>query len=245
MTDSPARPPSLADRVMDHLGLIVSAAALAFIALRILAVAGWNVDTATAIIQRGGAANVTLATVVSSLPLLVNGLAGLAAGATARRIYLHEDLKSLLWAVVPLLVAALFFVSLAMTSAFLLLPLVGRLLRPREDRESTKGVDDAVKTVATASFAAVTTVLVLAFATVPYLPLEELQLPDEVRVGYVIGEDPDRIYFLTPGPATRIASTPRKHLERRLCQRDKSWYSLTVTDLVNGQRYPACPDSTQ
>lgn len=63
------------DRILDHLGLVVSSLALTFVALRILGLAWFDMPTAFAILQFGGVATVTVGAAVALLPVLVGVVA--------------------------------------------------------------------------------------------------------------------------------------------------------------------------
>ncbi|MCK5926958.1 MAG: hypothetical protein KAG80_02065 [Nocardioides sp.] len=239
MTDATSSAPSIAGHLREHLGLLVSAGAFAFIALRILATAGWDVDTATAIIQRGGAADVALATTVSSLPLVAHGLLGFTAGATAHNIYYRLPLA---WALTaPVLATCFLLIDVAMILFFAALPLFAWALRKRHSGNVSDSASRRPRS-ATPALVTLVTILFVTFAAVPYLPLEALETEDDVQVGYVIGEDGSRLYFLEDGPAHRVESLALDAMSRSLCRREPRWHSSTLLELVRGARYPICPD---
>lgn len=232
------------DYVREHLALVASATGVLLVALRLFAVAEFDTETALAILQNAGTADVVVGTMTTLLPLLViTSLLVISIVVIVADYGRAVTVAVWLSGIVPAVVAV-FAPYGAGTGAvyivwWLLAPPVRWLVR--------RGTWDENISVARLGVRLVVLVAVLLALAgwldkSPWLPAETVRSPSGVLVGYVLDSGADGAVVLTEvdrrvvhvGPLTR----------RVLCRTTTGDGSLADALGFGGHaRYPLCSES--
>lgn len=234
----------------EHLTLLSSAALTMFIALKILAVARYNPETALGIVQVAGTTNVVIAGTISIVPLLAM-IVVMQGWARYRRLFRKlsgtEKSAVLMAAAVPLvLVLAVVPMAtyLTIVAIFALLWLVGLAYGAYTKRHPPKAAETEppssveLRAIQMASLAG----LGLVTITSSWMPLEAVAIKNEPAIAaYVVGErGPDTVILPTSRGAELIIA-PTEDVRRTYCSNSSS-FSVTLFQVIQGQQYDDCPD---
>ncbi|MGY0387100.1 hypothetical protein ACWZJV_09030 [Nocardioides sp. WG-D5] len=134
--------PAWQSALTQHLGLVVSALAFGLVSIRVLGVANFDVVTALAIVQAGGAVNVAIGSVLASVSMIALVVIGVVGNSLATQLADRFEFTNL----VLLKLSVCIFVSLfafwwiaaVATTVFLALGLITWLLRVRRKRRLSK-----------------------------------------------------------------------------------------------------------
>jgi UPF0716 family protein affecting phage T7 exclusion len=230
----------------EHLGLIVTTATFGVVVSRLLGFAGFDPQTASAIVSAGGATNVALAVALTSVPLV--GMALTLPAAIAFGSVLYEEgaawLTGRTYALLLGVFVALFLMPISFVVGGVLIVFaygVARWWRSRHPatqkspRRSSLGLRCALP--------AWLGIAVLTMSVQPYLPAEAF-MPEggEPYQGYLIGHEPDGSLIVLTGEDSKIVREAPM-TQHDLCSgAERSWASVNLPTAIKGQRYPNCPN---
>lgn len=243
--DGPAEKP--ADGFEIGVKSLLVGAAFVYLVWRILAVAGYDGNTALGIIQVGGAGDASLGIALSSaglVVLLVNLAWMLALFFDEPRwvAELPNDIKIVIF--MPMLAPTLFLLP-AFVSVVNVIFLLVMTIRWRRGSPKPRG--------GSAVFAGAIFLLWLAAPlwlqiSTPWMPAEQFTPADgKPFTGYAVGEQDDDLVVLDRSDdEPYLRNLPLAGLKRGLCSEPEPWYLRTGPELFSdGARYDSCPDGAE
>jgi len=242
------RPKSVPERLEDHLGLAIAAVGILLVALRLLAVAEFHTDTALAVLQISGTAEIAVGTLMTLLPLM----AMLGLGLLCITLLTFEGSRAWLAALIGAAVVVAIAVSFAsygplidgMYVAMVPVALVARwfLMRGTRPPALTSSSGPAMRGLLVV--AAVILLVTVALGPSVWLPAETVMADGKPYAGYVLASDSDGAALLLDGTRRVVHVGP---ITRRvLCRppRRKDERSLAAAVGLEGRpRYPVCHPS--
>lgn len=244
-----------------HLPLIASAATAFAIVVRLLAVSGYDTETAAVVLQNQGTGSIlfgTLLPIVAFVPMIV--VAGLLAYYSKRPDTLGR-LWQIMGLVIALMIASALFVPWPSAVGLALAVALGwatgrrRARRSRESRKSPIESDSgASRNLGLAFVVLALTVASSLLITAPWLPAERISYQGNSTVGYVLGERDEQYVVLVHSPRS-IQVVPRDS-ERSYCslggtsssgkfRRALGWFGRQESPLgllTANERPERCPD---
>ena len=235
----------------NHLGLIVSGALTALLVFKVLAVAGWDPNTAKGIVAASGTTNVLVGATIAILPTLYPLFIVSVLPRIQTRFALNERSSveraaarmletwpfTLLMFIVPiyLVLAVVALLALSIASMFIVRRRVKRSRTTRPEDRLSRFEANAV------ALAAVAWLLFFSLGT-PWLPTESVK-PEgsDPQVAYVLSQDSGEIVVLVDQPR-RLERLDANSLERAYCDKPTHWFERTLLQLNAPPRYPRCPD---
>lgn len=231
----------------EHLGLLLSAMLVAVTLLHVLAVAGWDLPTALAVLDVADRTQVLLASAV---------IVAVVVGATTvfmqfRRVWptyrrLIEGSTAQQGVAIIVFILVLSALPAIPVGAALLIVLIYALGEMLVRRASKRGrvSEDGRVLVSPESWSwftlvawMVTGLTLISILSQPWVPFEEVSLSDDTSVtGYVIGQDGAMTLVLDDGQAKWIKTDDVD--ARRICGRDQSWWQYSLSDI--GLDYKPC-----
>lgn len=237
-----------------HLGLLVGVAASTLICLKLLAVAGWDHDTAFGILAANGTANVLTGTLLAVLPMLyaafVLAIAPRIEQELKRRTPVERSAARLLetWSVILLIYIAPVGMLLAF-AAYVVLHIVLSLVRHIRERRPTKNpqkvatADKGAPSRFEAASAGLGALVILVFGSLsmPWVPPETVALSSGEQTAYVLKNDGDTAIVLL-AENRRLVQLETGALTGEYCTRHVGWWNEPIMRLIASDKYPACPD---
>ncbi len=191
----------LAAFVLDHASLLITAASTALVAIRAMAVAGFQPETAVALLSSGGLTGLVLATIETALPMVAPAIAILLWTESAR--FRGSPWLSIVWGVsLPIALV----VSLGASIGYLLLgiaaPVGVSLIIARRRGDPT------LTPVGLALLLTPAIALALIPSGRPWFPPERITIGAETFTGYVLDESAGWTRVLVDNPRyVRIAAS--------------------------------------
>lgn len=212
---------------MEHLGIILSAALFAIVSVRVLGVADWDPTVALAIVQSGGAANVALASALSSAPAFVSlalviWTANFCVAVLGRRVSYWSWAPALYGLLlVPYLVPVAYLIGAALLIA------ISFAVRSSLERRGNpkQGVQNPYSAAERRAWLiSVLGSQILAASMTVWLPSESLSINgSEAFVGYVVSDDGATATILREVGPPKIQRVDAESVVRSYCERSKSW----------------------
>lgn len=237
-----------------QIGVAVSLIGAALIATKLLAVAGWDPNTAFAILDKSGTTDVLVGSILAIMPSLLTFIV----------IFSTQRIESFIATKNPaergalrlLQMVALLFVSyivpVAQFASVLTTILFYYLLKFFRTKKSKKGSgtpqarkrkqkDDQSITRFEANTVATVLVTLSVFASLstPWMPSEQYKGPDGKDTGYVLSDDGSEAYVLNKAKR-EVVRLPSKELMGTLCTQGKSWATSSLATYLKPQRYESC-----
>ena len=245
MTDPPEMSPL--DHLREHLGLAIAVAGALAVVFRLLAVAEYDTDTALAILQISGTAEIAVGTLMTVLPLVE--MLGLAVLAIA--ILVFDGPRSRLAVLVGAAVVLALAVSFAPYSPLLdgfyvvLVPLA--LVGRRLIRGTAPGDADDIKRKSVIALLACVAVMLagsVAFGPSAWLPAEAVVADGQPYVGYVLtsGSDGASLLLDQSRRVVHVGPLTRRVLCRPASRRDEQSLAAAI-GLTGRPRYAVCHPS--
>lgn len=220
----------------EHIGLIFSVSLFVVVTLRVLGSADWDPTVALAIVQSGGAANVALASGLSSAPALVSLLFAYLAGRFCLDI-LTRRVDTWRWApviyglfFVPFLVPAVYLIGAAILIA---LTFATRWGLERRHNQPGAGVQHPYSAAERRAWlVAVLGGQLLIASMTPWLPSESLTVSDSKPfVGYVVSDDGDTTTILRKEGSPKIERVDADAVNRSYCEEVTFWIWKPLTSM--------------
>jgi hypothetical protein len=232
--------------------LSVGAASTVLVALRLLSVAKFNLETAYGILQATGTGNVVMGTVISVIPSIAIGVALCLA---FYMILQGSGSIGVEFALVVTMVALILIALLttpvkyyAVIGACVVVVFAVWLIR-----EKIRGVgwDTGAGRGFLRFFASVLAIL-LVFGVVispPWMPAESLTLNNKQVTGYILTQTPNGLTVLQANPREIIYYGPNALTNQYMCSDSPSWdfsviffmpRALNVSNVFNSARYYHC-----
>lgn len=249
-------PPGFRVVLRDHLGMCASAGISLLVSLKLLASAGYDVNTASAIVQVAGTPQILLGTLVSILPSLTAALLLVLVTRYWRWYWSRTSVERsaiglavtlpglFVLSMTPLSVAIAVVLSLVLLFiAGACLALVQKRARRRGRVEGVSEAEESIsnterKAVSAAGFAGV---VVIALQS-PWLPTEAITVAGEAPItAYVVGERGEDTVLLEKGRGKGLRVVPTLEVERSLCSSRSVW-SQNIGSLVGGVKSAHCPE---
>lgn len=233
--------------VGDHLGLLVSGGVFLLISVQILAVAGFDVTTALAVIQAGGAANIALGTALASAPLVATFV--LSYGVTRYATGSGAD-PDRYWRWAPFIsvgILCTFLVQwtvLAMMVVWIALHRLGVYWRKKHRRppDSSPGRYPLSSAERRAWRLLPLAVFIPTLAT-SWMPAEHLSLKDGTSLsGYVVSVSEGELTMVQFDPKKFVRIAAASVSSRQVCSESSSFWSASVVDLLKEPVYKECPE---
>lgn len=256
--NKPLNPPSK-DKVTHldwaaHIGVIISFSGTVIVVVKLLAVAGWDQNTAFAILEKSGTGNVLIGTLLASMPTLITltliaytpRIEGFIAGKNpAERGALRLLQVSVLTVIVHIVSMAYFFSITGTVAAYHLSAIMRRrksnITTVRKRAGKYNGKDQSVTNLeATTVFAAIVIFTSLGSLSTPWMPAEEYNTQNENFTGYVLFDNNEDAYVLNQQSrdVMKINST---NLTGKLCAQGKSIATTPIATYFRTMRYEECP----
>lgn len=241
MADS--RETNLWGQVREHLGLLASASLVVVVAVRIASVSEWNPQTASALLQYGGAGNVLLGATLQAIPTLIAyvialGIAWLiwACGVERRWPSVREGLWALTAVLVLVVVANLYTLGVSLV---LWLAATGLGVSDRKrDRNLAERENRRI------AYSLVGGLLALSYfwGSNPWLAVEHVVTADGEFSGFIVGTTGDETVVLKRDPREVVFLDPGELKSHRLCE-GGGIGALTLPQALGGRtpNYPDCP----
>jgi len=241
----------------EHLGVVVSAITAVLVIWRVLAVAHYDLTTATALLSVAGSGNVALGGFLSSLPVILLFCACFFWPWISR--WARGGIRSNWLRLVPLVVLALLELALLPTISvvilvggvallwgmlWLLVVILEHRRLPKDGAQSDEAPGEVYVpspnmyrlTVLTALFSLWT----MLTPTASWMPTESLRVDGAPAfAGYVVGAQGDDVALLPLETAMIFVSSDS--YSRQLCEEDTSRWARPVTRFFGHSEYPACP----
>jgi len=257
MPDAVDSPPPTSTARFDwqkHLGLLVGAATSALICLKLLAVSGWDLNTAFGILSANGTTNVLIGALLATLPVLYGNVALLVLPRferyLSRRSPVERSAARLLevWPtilvafIVPLmlLVVIAFFILLPLgVSLFRFIQSKRKLKQPRKNRRSHSS-DSPSRFEATSAALGSFAILMFSSLHTPWIAPETAQIDGEARTVYVLSVNADHATVLLH-EGRKLAQLDSAQLAGEYCQVSDSIWSAPLPQAWSPPRYSICP----
>lgn len=250
------KPKQLRDLLSAHLGLFFGLGASFLIALKILAVARWDVDIALALLDAHGTANVLSGTLLSMFPYFVAIAYLLVAPWLEKYLSTKTSVERAAAEMthVLILMLVMFIVPIAyliMILVMLCLRITRRLTASRrlkkgshKERSSNDKSIESENRVSFFEWAAVQSAIIVSMVVgllqVPWVPAEIASIEGEPKTVYVFdrGVDTSMLMEKSSGRIMRIESSL---LSGELCEVNDSWLTDPILHLLKGDQVVACP----
>lgn len=244
----------LSERLLDHLGLIVSLATATFIGMRVLGLAWFDAPTALAIIQSGGAASITIGAAVVTLAQVVSGSA-VALGLVLLLPPSRDRPRAyqavwIAWA--PLTALALVIgmwtagvLALILGAAAAVRQAVRKRRRRRKPDEQTPD-DSERKPRPTHPYRLLFPCLaftgwLISTSLLPWLPPERIETRDDpLTTAYVLSETDSTLVILRHNDRSVERIDKPDLVQREVCDAYSKW-SDTLMRLLRPTNYAKCP----
>lgn len=223
---------------LDHAGLLLTAATLVFVMMRLLIVARGSVPTALGLLQTGGTANIVLGSVLrdgtmSVVNLSIIGAIIWSAAAIARR---RDLVAPIAFALVVVTVASFFFtLFFFLFTAALWLSFLGDAKRSRTGKQRP-APEQAAKRSYMPLLISITVIWLLATTLLtpsPWVPLERLELVrGETIIGYVFSDNGRDVVVLEDGSRLIRHIDPSGVENRMLCRKTPELDSVITKPLA-------------
>ncbi|MER6938018.1 hypothetical protein ABTX24_09365 [Nocardioides sp. NPDC127514] len=231
----------------EHLGLLVSGGVFLLISIQILAVAGYDVTTALAVVQAGGAANIALGTALASAPLVATFV--LAYGVTRYVIGSHAD-PDRYWRWAPFIsvgVLCTFIVQwtvLAVIAVWIALHRLGVYWRKKHPRPSDSSAERSPMSSAERRAWRLFPLLVfLPTLGTSWMPAEHLSMTDGTSVnGYVVSASGGELTMVQLEPKKFVRIAAASVSRRQVCAKSSSFWSASVVGSLKEPVYKECPE---
>lgn len=237
----------------NHVGPIIGVGASALICLKLLAVAGWDSNTAFGILAANGTANVLTGALLAVLPTLYGAFAFIVAPRIERSLRLRTPVERsaarllatwptiLLVFIVPLGMLIFFAVIVLLAAA----PSIFRSIRRAPRRAS--GKNDSMRTSeppsrfeATSAGLAGLAILMFSSLPIPWIPPETVLTPDGEKTAYVLSSDGEDATVLLQ-EHRNLARVNKEELSGSYCRLDLGWWSEPLPRVFADVKYPSCP----
>lgn len=231
----------------NHIGLIVGTGASTLIALKLLAVAGWDLNTAFGILSTSGTANVLTGALLALLPTLYALLALLVFPEFERRLSQRTDVERAaarlfaVWPVILLLYISPIYLLIAVMILGLILTLISVIRRHRKRSEQSSSIESPpsrfertsvlMSCVAMVSFASLST---------PWLPPETIVTEEGEEAAYLVDTSDGQVTVLL-AQDRELKRIDASHLTGDYCQMSTHWAQSTVRQAIRGSTYARCP----
>ncbi|MCL2779974.1 MAG: hypothetical protein FWD74_00485 [Actinomycetia bacterium] len=233
-----------------NLGVFLTATIAVSVVWRLIAVSGYDMNTAKAILQISGTTNVAVGGLLASLPTLC-GLGYWLSVIPSRRWTRGKssvERSALSWASSLTALVAVWIVPIWLfigpPVVFGVLNLIARLIRKRRIRRGVSVTRPEDRVSRFEGGAVLTGIVILALWTTlasPWLPTERLSVGGgHAFTGYVIGERGGQTILLPDDGKQVLEAVPTSQLSRELCSKP-NLAAETFRDLMSGHRYPRCP----
>ena len=247
------------DRVTQHLGLVLGIGAVALTSVRVLSISWYDVGTALAVVQNGGAATIAIASLVTVVPVIMGAAAmGMAfaymttsqVGTGPRRIPGPLIFGLVLFLIMCAAVAPWYFVAFAVAMA-----VIGAMrhvwfnfgFQAHNEKVDVTVQDPQTRRAFTrATLVAVGATLVLmGVLPLPWLPVERVEYlttSDETTRNlavYVLKEDDTHLVVLFAGRVIRLQSS--RISDRQVCRGPYDSLRRSPFALLLPPRYEECP----
>lgn len=246
MTGSDAkrlRPPSAA-KLWDHLGVVLTLLAGGLIIVRLLAVSGWDQQTAKAVLQHGGSSNLIIGALLSAFPAVLGTTLAFLGGRVPYRLFRIRR-KPRLWDLWQMVMVAL--VLFATSGVYYLILFVaaiplGIIFGINDRTMPTTGMNSNKRFFVALVISPA--IVSLIFSDIPWMPREIVSYSDGTKptVGYVLKDDGERITLLVADPRAVLNVRSQIVKSRELCG-SRSVLNTPLIALVSTRDpYKECPD---
>ena len=242
----------------EHLGVLISAGLFCLIVLRVLGVAQFDVLTALAVLQAGGAANVALGSALASAPIVgmiaLSYVGPILARRAARPDQTGEEYwRGTSWFWVLFFIA--FLVQWWLLAFYVLVIVIAwargvhKRRRPPKPSGTTQPKSNPANRITSAERTAwlllpLFSQLVIT-AQQSWLPTEAIQLSGDTHTftAYVLSQSDQDVVLLRSGSDTRVIRVPSSDVRSRtICRSDSSIWDVTAFGLLSQPEYKRCPD---
>ncbi|GAA1491591.1 hypothetical protein [Brachybacterium sacelli] len=237
----------------NHVGPVIGVAASALICLKLLAVAGWDSNTAFGILAANGTANVLTGALLAVLPTLYGAFAFAIIPRIERDLRLRTPVERaaarllatwptiLLVFIVPLGILIFFAVFILLATALSIYRSI-KDIRMRASRENVPVPTSEPPSRFEATSAGLAGLAILMFSSlpIPWIPPETVVTPNGEQTAYVLSRDEEdaTVLFQEHRSLARIKSD---ELSGSYCRLDLGWWSEPLPRLFADVKYPSCP----
>lgn len=236
-------------RRIQHVGLIISGVLTIFLLFKILAVAGWNPNTAMGIVAASGTTNVLISAAFTILPTMYGFLVIAALPRINERVELRKR-NSTERAAFRMLETWPFTILMFIVPFYLvfgILLLLGleiaskTIARRRSPKKAPRPEDGIGRFEANSVAVAAAVWLVFTGLASPWLPTEIVRTNSEQSmVGYVLSSDGGTTVVLLDRPR-RLERFDTAGLMLQYCEKPSQWVLRPPVQLFSNPAYPPCP----